>query len=251
MEKNKTVKYLKYAIGEIILVVIGILIALSINNWNDDNKARKLEIVLLENIKKDFALDTLDINFNLEYHSKFMNEEKKLLNFLVSDLNSPETDIDYNLALTTPLIITLHESTFANLQNNDIGILTNKDLRKNIARFYDFFSTAIKRIENDVESYETYDTKLPFFFKYFKIAPDSKPMRLSNLGNKDYYNPDFKKMSIELYKFVEAKEDEGFKILLNESIFFRQVTIDFYINMVNRMKELNIEIDEELNNLKK
>ena len=35
MEKNKTGKYFKYAIGEIILVVIGILIALQINNWNE------------------------------------------------------------------------------------------------------------------------------------------------------------------------------------------------------------------------
>ena len=36
MEKNKTGKYLKYAIGEIVLVVIGILIALQINNWNEN-----------------------------------------------------------------------------------------------------------------------------------------------------------------------------------------------------------------------
>ena len=40
MKKNKTGKYLKYAIGEIILVVIGILIALSINNWNETRKER-------------------------------------------------------------------------------------------------------------------------------------------------------------------------------------------------------------------
>ncbi len=38
METGKTSKYLKYAIGEIILVVIGILIALSINNWNESRK---------------------------------------------------------------------------------------------------------------------------------------------------------------------------------------------------------------------
>ncbi|CAM4127505.1 DUF6090 family protein [Gillisia limnaea] len=35
IEQGKTTKYLKYAIGEIILVIVGILIALSINNWND------------------------------------------------------------------------------------------------------------------------------------------------------------------------------------------------------------------------
>jgi len=40
MEKNKTGKYLKYAIGEIILVVIGILIALQINNWNQNQQQK-------------------------------------------------------------------------------------------------------------------------------------------------------------------------------------------------------------------
>ena len=38
IEKNKTRKYLKYAIGEIVLVVIGILISLQINNWNENQK---------------------------------------------------------------------------------------------------------------------------------------------------------------------------------------------------------------------
>jgi hypothetical protein len=248
--ENKTGKYFKYAIGEIVLVVIGILIALQINNWNENRKAKIIEIVLLENLKNDLTLDTLDINFNIKYHSSFINEEKKLLNFLTSDLEHPETTIDYNTALTTPLLIVLHESTFANLQNNDIGILTNNKLRKDISRFYDFFSTAIKKIENDLSSYETYDVKLPYFLKYFKLDPNAPPMVVTNSKSKDYYNPDFKKQAIILNKVTEAKGDDGFKILLNESIFFRQVTIDFYINMVNRIKELNNEIDTELNNLK-
>ncbi len=52
MEQNKTGKYLKYAIGEIVLVVIGILIALSINNWNELRKAR----IQSENLKKQYLL---------------------------------------------------------------------------------------------------------------------------------------------------------------------------------------------------
>ncbi len=43
MSENKTGKYFKYAIGEIVLVVLGILIALQINNWNEQRKQRKLE----------------------------------------------------------------------------------------------------------------------------------------------------------------------------------------------------------------
>ena len=48
--ENKTGKYLKYAIGEIALVVIGILIALQINNWNETQKQNREEISILKNL---------------------------------------------------------------------------------------------------------------------------------------------------------------------------------------------------------
>lgn len=54
MEKNKTGKYLKYAIGEIILVVIGILIALQINNWNQNQQLKKSEITILNTLTLEF-----------------------------------------------------------------------------------------------------------------------------------------------------------------------------------------------------
>lgn len=52
--ENKTSKYFKYAIGEILLVVIGILIALQINNWNEVRKLNVEEAKALENIHRDF-----------------------------------------------------------------------------------------------------------------------------------------------------------------------------------------------------
>ena len=45
--ENKTGKYFKYAIGEIVLVVIGILIALQINNWNERRKTSEKELIIL------------------------------------------------------------------------------------------------------------------------------------------------------------------------------------------------------------
>ena len=50
MSENKTGKYLKYAIGEIVLVVFGILIALSINNWNEGRNNKEFETKLLQEI---------------------------------------------------------------------------------------------------------------------------------------------------------------------------------------------------------
>ena len=54
LSEGKTGKYLKYAIGEIVLVMIGILLALQVSNWNQDRKDRISERKLLDNIHKDF-----------------------------------------------------------------------------------------------------------------------------------------------------------------------------------------------------
>jgi hypothetical protein len=57
MEKNKTGKYFKYAIGEIILVVIGILIALNINNWNENRKLKKAKTEYYIQLVEELNLD--------------------------------------------------------------------------------------------------------------------------------------------------------------------------------------------------
>jgi hypothetical protein len=62
MEKNKTKKYLKYAIGEIVLVVIGILIALQINNWNENSKERYVEQEYLVSLKEEFNHNLIELD---------------------------------------------------------------------------------------------------------------------------------------------------------------------------------------------
>jgi hypothetical protein len=68
LKENKFSKYLLYAIGEIVLVVIGILIALQINNWNEsrkvNNTAKILAISLIEDLNKDVSFLTETIEFS-------------------------------------------------------------------------------------------------------------------------------------------------------------------------------------------
>lgn len=61
MTENKFTKYLVYATGEIVLVVIGILIALQINKWNEKEKLIVEEVKFLENFKQSLLAD---IEFN-------------------------------------------------------------------------------------------------------------------------------------------------------------------------------------------
>jgi hypothetical protein len=59
MEQNKTSRYLKYAIGEILLVVIGILIALQINNWNQNRQDQKQQVKLIVQLLEDAQIDSV------------------------------------------------------------------------------------------------------------------------------------------------------------------------------------------------
>jgi hypothetical protein len=79
MEKNKTGKYLKYAIGEIILLVIGILIALAVNNWNQEKKNNRLGNDYLLRIHRDLVQDTINFRNIITYNNNLREDIKGLL----------------------------------------------------------------------------------------------------------------------------------------------------------------------------
>jgi len=72
--ENKTGKYFKYAIGEIILVVIGILIALQINNWNENRKATIKLHTYTQKLSNDIVSDTINLNTLIDNGKKMQHE---------------------------------------------------------------------------------------------------------------------------------------------------------------------------------
>ena len=87
--QNKFSKYLLYAIGEIVLVVIGILIALSINNWNQEIKTKKQEIKILAELKND-----LKTNLNEIIETYNTSKSRQLSTVLILDYFENNRTID-------------------------------------------------------------------------------------------------------------------------------------------------------------
>ncbi|MDG5491777.1 DUF6090 family protein [Psychroserpens sp. SPM9] len=82
LSENKFSKYLIYAVGEIILVVIGILIALQINNWNNDKANTKEEEFILKNLNFEFRKNKTDLeSIKLDYQ-QFLKSTKSVLNLI-------------------------------------------------------------------------------------------------------------------------------------------------------------------------
>jgi len=73
LKKGKFKDYLKYAIGEIVLVVVGILIALQINNWNEGEKIRKNKLVVSEIVKESFQKNQQAISTTLNDYEVNLN----------------------------------------------------------------------------------------------------------------------------------------------------------------------------------
>ena len=135
MEKNKTGKYLKYAIGEIILVMIGILLALQVNNWNEKknniNQAEKhLETVKL-NLKDDIiqAEKLLsETQTTLNYSNTFL-EQFKTLRPLDNDIQM------YLIYLMYERNLEVNESGFGTLLNSNGMTYINDNLQIKILNY--------------------------------------------------------------------------------------------------------------------
>ena len=105
MEKNKTGKYFKYAIGEIILVVIGILIALQINNWNDNRKNKISEADYYCRILDDFEFNEKLIDET----SELTTNKIKLCKKLILDLNKIPND---RSTILNDFVVALRQDVF-------------------------------------------------------------------------------------------------------------------------------------------
>ena len=90
MSENKTSKYLKYAIGEILLVVIGILIALQINNWNENNQLEKVRQNYYTQLIEDLDAESKNIGDRMAVLEKSIASYEAFLKvFDRSDLEAP------------------------------------------------------------------------------------------------------------------------------------------------------------------
>ena len=92
LSENKLDRYLIYAVGEIILVVIGILIALQINNWNEGRKDREEEQILLQNLKQEFNRNLNELNSDHAINLVMLESAYYFLEHDMSSKSSSEID---------------------------------------------------------------------------------------------------------------------------------------------------------------
>lgn len=129
--ENKVSKYLLYSIGEIILVVLGILIALKINNWNDKQKLILQERDLLENVLENIKTDSISIDSVLSATNKNLEVHHNLIRFSKQEISKNEVgNIDLIRKSEPNQLIT-------QINNPDLpNSLLDQELKKVILNYY-------------------------------------------------------------------------------------------------------------------
>lgn len=215
LSEGKTGKYLKYAIGEIILVVIGILIALQINNWNENRKNKLLEQQLLKALLTEFETNLANLDRVIKFNDSNIQNSVSLGRHTGPSLpafNEKElSELMVGIFKIEPRFTPSQGTVMEVINSGKLSVLSDAKLRKALS---DWQSTleSVKRQEDYVV--ERRDVGHEFFLKegnfrrHLNIINDplldAKPSRFKNNDFKFLENEEFES---QLYLFIVASEN--------------------------------------------
>lgn len=132
-------KYLLYAAGEIILVVIGILLALQVNNWNEDRKDRNREQKILKSIYDDISMDRKNLNAMIENETRNGNLNKELISILKSPVSKYDSSMDSLFGKINRYDVFYPQKIgYESLKSIGLDVLKNDELKSVIVDLYDY-----------------------------------------------------------------------------------------------------------------
>ena len=135
METGKTARYFKYAIGEIILVVIGILIALQINNWNQERINQQRADGYLKSLAEDLKSDIAQYDGNIKSYEEELENSKRLL--INDDYKTLETDSIFKLVRGYYQLNRTSTHTYETIKNAGlIESLGTEEINKALNNYY-------------------------------------------------------------------------------------------------------------------
>ena len=238
LSENKFSKYLIYAIGEIILVVIGILIALSINNWNENRKNSDEEIAILQSLDKNLILAK-------KQSESLVSTEKdsKDVLLLVLAIDTISSIIDNN-----SISDKIFKDAFWNLENDIPVINTYTDL-KNTNKLGLIKNQKIK------EKFTSLEVNLNELKGMLDDRLNVQQIRIDDVAENDINFIPLIKYSIPTINITNEKQNNYEQIINNQRIRnllgiklnMTQDVLNYRENLDKEIKELRMLIESELN----
>lgn len=216
-------RYLLYAIGEILLVVIGILIALQINNWNENKKERAIERKLLTELNENLKINVIRLKSDIQKELKSIGS----INYLVEYLDNrrpyhDSLDAYFASAFFSPDIV-LSKSGFESIKSKGFEIVQNDTLKKAIVDLFDVTYANMLSETIRLEDQFWPSSVLPVIHKYFRYTDEgAKPVDYEGLlkdeSNKNMlvHRKHFRWLAHQLKSDALSQSKSTIKLIENE-----------------------------------
>ncbi|NNF02582.1 MAG: hypothetical protein HKN22_07840 [Bacteroidia bacterium] len=241
IDDSKLRKYFLYAVGEIFLVVVGILIALGVNNWNQKNKEIRSGDELLERIQRDLVQDTSDFRNTIIENNKLREEIKGLMVSLYDGVENVEEVKHmsgiYDKALDQ--VFAPNDNTYKSiLSSGTLSLIQNQQLKEEIVNLYSYYDQTGTLLD-----------AINIWMGGLAVAVDTETnfIKFNDFVYDIYTRPEM--LSEEDYAFLNDKNDPGFKILvraISGTAFNQKVRNVYYENMIARCDKVLKQIDDEI-----
>lgn len=211
-EKSRSGSFWVY-VGEFILVFLGILIALQVENWNQERQERKLEQVLLKEMLSNLKADLEDIDYNTRTQHGFLNSNRVVLEFLQSELPWHDSLGFHFTHLLGGSVFDNNNSAYESLKSIGIDLIRNDTLRKQISMLYETSYAKVETTQDMLFGYgfnQLYSslrnnirTLIP---REMAIPVDLTQLRKNN-GFLEDLHMTIRIYNLSNYTFMEARKD--------------------------------------------
>jgi hypothetical protein len=161
-DDNKPLKYMRYAIGEIVLVMIGILLALQVNNWNEWRKDREKEKIILSDLADNIKINIQTLQNDIDLLQKWNHSSEIVIHVIETKLDYSDTlNQHFHLARVTKQDLFLSNIGYQAYKDEGLDILTNKTLSSEVIKLYEVTFPSSLSTNNLVnEMYPTWDNHI-------------------------------------------------------------------------------------------
>jgi len=134
--KKRKRNFWLYSMGEFVLIFLGILIALQVDNWNQVRQVRNLETVMLKELLENLKADLADVNSNIDIHSSVISSKNIALGFIDGDGPWHDSLATHFGKLNSGTIFYENISSFESLKSLGIDLISNDSIRQQITHLY-------------------------------------------------------------------------------------------------------------------
>ena len=227
LSERKTGNYLKYAIGEIVLVVIGILIALQINNWNEQKKEKGKEQAFLKEINLDFKSNKTQLDSIISYNKVSLHAGARVLEIIESfNLKDPKVDESnahltdsigyyYRLMWRNKSFNPKNGSVEALLNSSSFDVIKNDTLRRNLISWKDVLNDYLEEEEFAINF--LFNEYGPWARENFDPDINDDPEYITAFFSKRHRNY-INQRAGDLYNNLTTVEEEGVIAMIDDII---------------------------------